>query len=139
MKISFKALFGAAGAAAASAFGGWDSALTTLLILMGIDYIAGLLTAGLFHNSPKTESGLLDSGAGWRGLAKKGMVLLFVLVGARLDLVMGTAYIRDAVCIAYIANEVLSIVENAGRMGVPIPEALANAVEMLKTGGRKGT
>lgn len=132
MKETIFGIVGAVGAAIASAFGGWTSAMATLLILMGIDYITGLMVAALFHNSPKTESGLLDSHIGWKGLAKKCMVLLFVLIAYRLDVVIGTNYIRDAVCIAYIANEVVSIVENAGYMGVPIPTVITNAIDSLK-------
>ena len=58
-------------------------------------------------------------------------MLLFVLIGHRLDLAVGTTYIRDAVCIAFIANEVLSLVENAGLMGVPIPDVITNAIDVL--------
>ena len=59
------------------------------------------------------------------------MMLLIVLVAVRLDLLMGTDYLRDAVCIAFIANEALSIIENAGLMGVPLPEMLRNAIDIL--------
>ena len=59
------------------------------------------------------------------------MMLLIVLVAVRLDLLMGMDYLRDAVCIAFIANEALSIVENAGLMGVPLPEMLRNAIDIL--------
>ena len=60
------------------------------------------------------------------------MVLLILLVACRLDRLMGTAYIKDAVCIAFCANETLSIIENAGIMGVPVPKQLKKAVEILK-------
>lgn len=136
MRETIMGCIGAVGAGIAAIFGGWNSAMATLLILMGIDYITGMLVAGLFHNSPKTESGLLDSHAGWKGLAKKCMILLFVLIANRLDIVVGTTYIRDAVCIAYIANEMVSIVENAGLMGVPIPSVITDAIDALKN--RKG-
>lgn len=123
---------GIAGAAVSTIFGGWSEALTTLLICMVIDYITGLVVAGVFHNSPKSTSGALESNAGLKGLFRKAAMLLFVLIGHRLDLAVGTTYIRDAVCIAFIANEILSLVENAGLMGVPIPEALTNAIDVLK-------
>lgn len=123
---------GMAGAAVSTIFGGWSEALTTLLICMVIDYITGLVVAGVFHNSPKSTSGALESNAGLKGLFRKAAMLLFVLIGHRLDLAVGTTYIRDAVCIAFIANEILSLVENAGLMGVPIPEALTNAIDVLK-------
>ena len=120
------------GAAVSTIFGGWSEALTTLLICMVIDYITGLVVAGVFHNSPKTATGALESNAGLKGLFRKAAMLLFVLIGHRLDVAVGTTYIRDAVCIAFIANEVLSLVENAGLMGVPIPEVVTNAIDVLK-------
>lgn len=139
MKDLLTGCIGAVGAWIAAMFGGWTQAMATLLILMGIDYITGMIVAGLFHNSPKTESGLLDSHAGWKGLAKKCMILLFVLIANRLDIVIGTTYIRDAVCIAYIANEMISIVENAGLMGVPIPAVITDAISALKSKPDKDT
>lgn len=123
---------GMVGAAVSTIFGGWSEALTTLLICMVIDYITGLVVAGVFHNSPKSTSGALESNAGLKGLFRKAAMLLFVLIGHRLDVAVGTTYIRDAVCIAFIANEVLSLVENAGLMGVPIPEVITNAIDVLK-------
>lgn len=123
---------GIVGAAVSTIFGGWSEALTTLLICMAIDYITGLVVAGVFHNSPKSETGALESNAGLKGLFRKAAMLLFVLIGHRLDVAVGTTYIRDAVCIAFIANEVLSLVENAGLMGVPIPEVITNAIDVLK-------
>jgi toxin secretion/phage lysis holin len=125
-------VLGVAGGALAQAFGGWDTGMTTLLIFMAIDYLTGLLVAGVFHSSPKSESGSLESKAGWKGLIRKGCTLLFVLIGARLDMVMGTTVVRDGVIIGFLLNEVISIVENAGLMGIPLPAALTNAIELLK-------
>lgn len=88
--------------------------------------------AGVFHNSGKTENGALESRAGWKGLCRKCITLLMVLVATRLDLVTGTNFIRDAVVIAFIANETISIVENAGLMGINIPPAITSAIEVLK-------
>lgn len=122
---------GVAGGFIASLFGGWDAALITLVIFMGIDYLTGLIVAGVFHNSEKSENGALESRAGWKGLCRKGVTLLVVLVACRLDLVMGSNFIRDAVVIAFIANEVISIIENAGLMGVPIPTVIMKAIEVL--------
>lgn len=98
----------------------------------GCRLLTGLIVAGVFHNSNKTENGSLESLAGWKGLCRKGVTLLIVLVGCRLDLVMGSNFIRDAVVIAFIANETISIVENAGLMGVPIPSVIVKAIEVLK-------
>lgn len=135
MKNTICAILGIVGSFLASLFGGWDAALITLLIFMAIDYGSGLLVAGVFHASSKTETGSLESKAGWKGLCRKGMTLLIVLIANRLDLVIGTTYIRDAVCIAYIANETISIIENAGLMGVPIPAVITDAIEVLKKKG----
>ena len=91
--------------AAASVFGGWSAALTTLLVFMLVDYVSGLIAAGVFHVSPKSENGALESRAGWKGLIRKCMTLLAVLIGARLDILLGTAYIKDALVIAFCVNE----------------------------------
>lgn len=123
---------GVVGGFIASLFGGWDAALVTLLIFMGVDYVTGLIVAGVFHASEKTENGTLESRVGWKGLCRKGVTLLVVLVACRLDLVMGSSFIRDAVVIAFIANETISIIENAGLMGVPIPSVIVRAIEVLK-------
>ena len=132
MKEDFCTAVGLIGGAIASLYGGWDAALQTLIICMAVDYITGLIVAGVFHASPKTKTGTLESRAGWKGLCRKGMSLLIVLVACRLDAVMGSSFVRDAVVIGFIANETLSIIENAGLMGVPIPKALARAVDILK-------
>lgn len=107
--------------------------MTTLLIFMAIDYITGLMVAGIFKRSKKTKNGALESHAGFKGLCRKGVMLLIVLVACRLDIELNTTYIRDAACIAFIANETISIIENAGLMGVPIPKALTKAIELLKS------
>ena len=125
-------MIGMIGSFIASLFGGFDAALVTLLIFMTLDYISGVIVAGVFKKSQKTANGALESGAGWKGLCRKGMTLVIVLIAVRLDIVIGTTYIRDAVCIAFIANETISIVENAGLMGVPIPAAITKAIEVLK-------
>lgn len=132
MKNAICTFLGVLGSMVASLFGGWSASLTSLLIFMGIDYLSGLIVAGVFHNSPKTETGALESRAGFKGLIRKAMVLVFVLIGYRLDVAVGTSYIRDAVCIAFIANELISIIENAGLMGIPIPDAISEGVDMLK-------
>lgn len=128
---------GIVGSTVAAAFGGWDAAMITLISMMVIDYLTGVLVAGVFHNSPKTENGTLESKAGWKGLCRKGVTLLIVLVAARLDIILGTGFIRDAVVIGYIANEIISIIENAGLMGVPIPAAIEKAIEVLQSKGEE--
>lgn len=133
MKSMICSAIGAAGSCVAYLFGGWDASFITLFIFMIIDYITGLIVAGVFHKSPKTETGALESKAGWKGLIKKCVTLLFIVIAVRLDLLTGSNYIRDAVCIAFIVNELLSIVENAGLMGIPIPAVITKAIDILKS------
>ena len=113
-------------------FGGWTQACHTLVIFMGIDYVSGIAVAGIFKKSSKTKSGALSSKYCWQGLSKKIMTLIFVGIGYQIDLLIGTTYIKDCICIAFIANELISIIENAGLMGIPIPKVLSNAVDILK-------
>ena len=98
---------------------------------MAIDYITGLIVAGVFKKSTKTDTGALESRAGWKGLCRKGMTLLYILIAYRLDLIIGVNYIRDAVVIGFIANEVISITENAGLMGVKLPVTIKKAIDIL--------
>lgn len=138
MKNTVVAGIGIIGSFISTLLGGWDTGLATLCILMAVDYITGWIVAGVFKNSEKSENGGLSSSAGFKGLAKKGVMLLFVLVAYRLDLTVGSTYIRDAVIIAFIANEVISITENAGLMGIPIPSVIIKAIDVLKNDDKKG-
>ncbi len=131
MKEGICTVVGLIGGAIASAFGGWDQALATLVIFMVIDYVSGFIVAAVFHNSSKTENGALESSVGWKGLCRKGTILLFVLVAYRLDLALHVQYIRDAVIIGFVTNELISITENAGLMGIPLPAAIQSAIEVL--------
>lgn len=128
MKEWICTIVGTVGGVIAGLFGGWDTALATLLIFMAVDYVTGLIVAA----AGKSPKGKLSSKIGWRGLAKKCVVLLLVLVAAQLDVVLGIDYVRAGVCVAFLCNEVISILENAGLMGVPLPAALKNAVELLQ-------
>lgn len=132
MKHSICTTIGTIGAIVASWFGGWDKSLIALVTFMIIDYFTGIIVAGIFKKSTKTKNGKLSSKIGYKGLCKKGMILLFVLIGNQLDMVVGSNYIRDAVCIGFMANELLSIAENAKLMGVPLPKIIDNAIELLK-------
>ena len=131
--FSFLTVIGAIGGAIAQAFGGWTSALTTLVIVMGVDYITGLIVAGVFHRSGKSKTGTLNSCAGFKGLCKKGVMLLIVLVATRLDITIGTGFIKDCCVIAFVCNETISITENAGLMGIPIPPVIKKAIDVLKS------
>ena len=124
-------VFGGVGGWIIELFGGWTEDLTTLLIFMGVDYFLGLLIAGFWKKSNKSETGTLSSWSAWKGLCRKGVSLLVVLIAHRLDLTLSLSYIKTAVIIAFIANEGLSIMENLGIMGVPFSPVIQNAIEIL--------
>lgn len=132
VKVSVIGAIGMVGSIIANLLGGWDMALQTLITLMAVDYITGLIVAGVFKKSSKTKNGALESKAGFEGLCKKGVVLLIVLAATQLDQFTGTNMIRNAVIIGYITNELVSLAENVGLMGMPWPEPIQKALEMLK-------
>lgn len=131
IKEQICAAIGVVGGFIAAILGGWDTGLQTLVLFMCIDYITGLIVAGIFHNSTKTENGALESKAGFKGICKKAVILLIVLMAYRFDMLIHTSYIRDAVIIAFISNESISIIENAGLMGIPMPAQIKKAIEIL--------
>lgn len=132
IKIYFCTALGVLGSFLSRLFGGWTEDMVTLVIFMAIDFMMGLIVAGVFHNSNKSRSGALNSRAGWMGLCKKGVMLVFVLVAYRMDVLLQTNYIKTTVIIGFIANEAISIIENAGLMGLPLPGVVKKAVDILK-------
>ena len=131
-RVLFSSTIGLLGAIVTTVLGGWSTGMATLVIFMAVDYVSGLIVAGVFKKSKKSESGALESRTGFKGLCRKCMTLLFVMVAYRLDLLIGTNYIRDAVIIGFSVNELLSIIENAGLMGLPLPSIIVKAVGILK-------
>ena len=132
MKYKIFTVIALLGSTAAELFGGWDTALKTLLIFMVLDWLTGgIILPAVFRKSPKSPNGALESRAGWKGLCRKGVTLLFVLIAYRLDLALDVNYIRNAVIIGFMANELISITENAGLMGIPLPTVIQNAIEVL--------
>lgn len=123
---------GVIGGALSFLFGGFSGVFITLLIFMAADYITGLIVAGVFKNSPKTQNGALESRAGLKGLLRKGGILLCIIIAARLDMLLGVNYVRDTVIFGFITNEAISITENLGLMGIPLPSVIAGAIELLK-------
>lgn len=132
IKITLLGAISAIGALITGIFGGWDSAMTTLLIFMCVDYLTGLIVAGVFHKSQKSQNGALDSKAGFKGLCKKGIILLTVLIAVRLDIMLETQYIKDATIMFWCANELISFLENAELMGLSIPKVLRNALDIVQ-------
>ena len=132
MKESICTALGVLGAGIAWAFGGWDAAMAALVVCICVDYVSGSIVALVFHKSSKTETGAYNSAYGIKGLFKKCLMLVFVLVAVQIDRLMGADYVRDAVCIGFCSNEILSIVENLGLAGIPMPSVVTKALEQLQ-------
>lgn len=112
--------------------GGFDLFLEALLVCMLVDYIMGLTVAGLYQRSEKTDTGGLNSFVGWMGISKKITSLLFVIIGVELQKMTGIVAIREGIIVALVLNELISIIENAGLMGVPVPKPLLDVIDVLK-------
>lgn len=132
MKNWICTIIGVIGGAITTFLGGWDMGIITLVICMGTDYFFGLVVAGIFHASKKTAHGGLESRIGWKGLFRKICTLILIGICSMLDRYFRVNFLRDAIVIAFISNEIISIVENLGLMGVPIPKRLKDAIEILK-------
>ena len=126
------------GSAVSNALGGWDGFLQILIAMMVCDYITGILVAGVWKRSGKTKNGALSSSAGFKGIVKKCMILMLVWLAVMMDNALGTRVARTAVCLFFIGNEGLSLLENIGLMGVPYPAFLKSALEQLKQSGDEG-
>lgn len=131
---------GAIGSVIAKALGGWDNAVITLVVLMIIDFVMGLLCALVFGKSDKSKNGALSSKACWQGITKKVCTGLIVVVAHRIDIIVGSDYIRMAVIMAFCVSETISIMETAGLMGI-LPEGvqrvLTKAIDILKNKDNK--
>lgn len=104
--------------------GGWDVSLQCLLLAIVFDYISGMIKA--FH--AKT----LSSKIGFHGILKKVGILLIVMLGVLVDRVTGnTGAVRTLVIYYFVANEGLSVIENLGQCGVPIPASIKKALKAL--------
>ncbi len=112
--------------------GKMDVPLQTLIIFMVLDYVTGFIVAWIFKNSLKSPDGKLNSNVGFKGIVKKGMMLGIVVVAYRLDLLAGTNMVRNTIITAFIANEVVSINENATLMGINIPKYLQDIIKNMK-------
>jgi toxin secretion/phage lysis holin len=111
--------------------GGWTEGMKTLVIMMVIDYISGVIVAAVFKNSAKTARGGLNSNVGFKGLTKKFFELMIVAAMVRIDIMLGITYLRDLCIIGFVLNEMISITENAGLMGIPLPPVVTKAIELL--------
>lgn len=133
-KTIFMLVSGAFGMVATKFFGGADTCLKVLIFAMCADYLTGLIVAAA-KKSLKTESGGLNSKVGFIGLAKKIFILLLVAVAFAMDKLLGMDFIRTYTVYAFVVNEILSLVENAGLIGVPIPMPILKAIDVLQERG----
>ena len=136
IQFGWASVVGAIGGVFTLILGTWTIAITIMCICMGADIVTGVTVAKFFMASPKTESGGYSSREVRKGLMRKGGMCLVVLIAHYVDLLIGTQYIRDAVVVFTIFNEIMSILENVALMGVPIPKILLKGLDVLheKTG-----
>lgn len=132
VKIFFCTVVGIVGGLIAELMGGWTNDVIALFVFMGIDLITGIAVATVFKKSNKSESGAYNSKAGFIGLCRKFAIVLVIIVAHYADVLLEVDFIRSAAIIAYISNELVSIIENVGLMGVPIPSKLKQAIEILR-------
>ncbi|PXW80939.1 toxin secretion/phage lysis holin [Pseudogracilibacillus auburnensis] len=126
METLFKSFVAVVGAIVTFLLGGWSPLLQVLVLFIAFDYILGVLVAASY--------GQLSSKIGFRGIAKKVMILALVAVAYSIDTIMGDGtFIRDAVIFFYLANELLSILETVGKTNLPVPDVLKKAVETLNS------
>lgn len=131
-KTVFNTIVATVGTVFTYVLGGWDKGLIILVSLMAIDYITGILGAVI--------QGRIDSQIGFKGILRKTTILLVLIVSVLLDRLLneGTWVFRTLVCYFYIANEGISILENAGKCGVPLPAKLISVLNQLKKKGEDG-
>jgi toxin secretion/phage lysis holin len=112
-------------------FGVWDTAIAVLVTFMSLDYCTGLIKGYIFKK--------LSSDIGLKGLARKAVIFIVLIVAVLLDRLTGNGQwiFRTLVCYFYIANEGISIIENCAQLGLPIPVKVKDALIQLKEGGKK--
>ena len=130
MENSFKTLAAVSGAAVSFFFGGWSTLLGVLLAFVVMDYMSGMVAAAI--------EGVLSSSVGLKGIARKVFIFGMVAVAHLVDTAIGEGDVfRDATIFFYLANELLSIIENSGRIGLPVPDLIRQAVDVLKGKSRE--
>lgn len=138
MKGYLNTLIGIIGAALTLVFGELSPMLVALCMAMLIDYVSGMVVALVFKNSPKTGSGKASSSVCIHGLIKKLFMLVLVALGNRLDIALGVDFVKMGIIYAFLSNEVLSILENASLMGIPVPGVIKNALDILNGKNNEG-
>lgn len=126
-----KILVASAGTGFTWLFGAWDTAVAVLIFFMIADYVSGII-CGYINKE-------LSSDVGLKGISRKFLILLVLMGAVALDRLTNTGQwvFRTLVCYFYIANEGLSLLENAARLGLPIPEKIRDALIQLKEGNKK--
>ena len=124
-------IIGVVGSIVVSFLGGWDNGIATLFMFMVIDFITGLYIGAILKRSPKSEHGGLTSKASFNGLVKKAMIIIIVGMMYQLDILFGIDYLRNGTILAYCFSEGISIIENAGIIGVPIPDIVKKGIDLL--------
>lgn len=126
LDIIYKLIFSILGSSFSFLFGGWSQLLQILLVFIVLDYLTGIIAAAIKGN--------LSSDVGLKGIPKKVLILIMVAVGHLIDLALGgnSHLTRDAVIFFYLANELLSIIENTGRAGLPIPPIIRRALRIFQ-------
>lgn len=124
---------GVVGALIYLAVGDITAELSTLVWLMLLDMVTGFLVASVFKASPKTTSGSLSSKEMLKGFVRKVGMLMLVAIAYRLDNVLNVNYLKNATTIALIVEECLSLIENIGLMGIPIPKFISSAIDVLNS------
>jgi toxin secretion/phage lysis holin len=129
-EMPFTLLLSLFGSLVSYMFGGWSSLLSILTLIIILDFITGVIAAGV--------EGKLSSRLGFRGIAQKIIIFALISVAHMIDLIFGELHlVRDATIFFYLVNELVSIIENAGRVGLPVPEFLVKAIELLKSNPKK--
>ena len=127
MEKFWKSAAASLGCLAGFLFGELDGLVIALIALMCIDYVTGVIVGAVRHK--------LNSSTGFKGLAKKMLIMLIVAVANIIDTQVfqgESSIVRSAVCFLYIGNEGLSILENAGKLGLPMPQKLKSVLEQLR-------
>ncbi|RJG26719.1 holin family protein [Paenibacillus thiaminolyticus] len=128
LDLVLKTAFATSGGIASFLFGGWPALLNVLIVVVAVDYVTGVMAAG--------AEGKLKSSIGLIGIARKVFIFMVVAVAHQVDSVLGDQHLlRDAAIFFYLANELLSIIENGGRLGMPLPPVIKQAVEVLRGKG----
>lgn len=135
-RIAVSTAAGVLGGIVSALIGGWDLALETLAIIMALDYVTGLIVAGVFHKSPKSEGGALESKAAFKGLCKKAMIIVIVVAFHQADRLTGKTFFRDGACWAFFLAEMISVIENVGLV-YPLPSFVQKALDWFREKGEK--